>query len=170
MEWARRRLAECIRREDQIKDTIDDLNESEQLKRSDIDGLERLYEHKERELEKLDELVFDRTRDCYNLGCSLPKEGCKMSDDMLSLFYERRHKKRLDIAQKKRDGRYIKVLAELRRYHCHLTLIDNDFKKIVLLGNQFKISKICKFFDRSGINIGESSWMLRKMKQIMDFG
>lgn len=162
LEWARRSLAECIRREDQIKDTIDDLYESEQLKRSNIDGLERLYEHKERELEKLDELVFDRTRDYYNLGCSLPKEGCKMSDDMLSLFYERRHKKRLDIAQKKRDGRYVKVLTELRRYHCHMTLIDDDFKKIVLLGNQLKLVKFVNSLTDPEVNIRESSWMFEE--------
>lgn len=162
LEWARRSLAECIRREDQIKDRIDDLYEQEELKKNDIYGLEHLYEHKERELEKLDELVFDRTRDCYNLGCSLPKEGCKMSDDMLSLFYERRHKKRLDIAQKKRDGRYKKVLEELRRYHYHLTLIDNDFKKIVLLGNQLKLVKFVNSLTDPEVNIGESSWMFEE--------
>lgn len=162
LEWARRSLAECLRREDRIKDRIDDLYEQEELKKNDIHGLEHLYEHKERELEKLDELVFDRARDCYNLGCSLPKEGCKMSDDMLSLFYERRHKKRLDIAQKKRDGRYVKVLAELRRYHCHLTLIDDDFKKIVLLGNQLKLVKFVNSLTDGEVNIRESSWMFEE--------
>ena len=162
LEWARRSLAECIRREDQIKDRIDDLYEQEELKKNDIYCLEHLYEHKERELEKLDELVFDRTRDCYNLGCSLPKEGCKMSDDMLSLFYERRHKKRLDIAEKKRDGRYKKVLEELRRYHYHLTLIDNDFKKIVLLGNQLKLVKFVNSLTDPEVNIRESSWMFEE--------
>jgi hypothetical protein len=162
LEWARRSLAECLRREDQIKDTIDDLYEQEELKKNDIQGLENIYEHKEKELEKLDELVFYRIRDCYNLGCSLPMEGCKMSDDMLSLFYERRHKKRLDIAQKKRDGRYKKVLEELRRHHYHLTLIDNDFKKIVLLGNQLKLVKFVNSLTEPEVNIGESAWMFEE--------
>jgi hypothetical protein len=85
-----------------------------------------------------------------------------MSDDMLSLFYERRHKKRLDIAQKKRDGRYKKVLEELRRYHYHLTLIDNDFKKIVLLGNQLKLVKFVNSLTDPEVNIGESSWMFEE--------
>ena len=116
LEWARRSLAECVRREEQIRLKVEDLYDEERHKEELIENLQHIYNHEKAKIEKLEIVYYERTRECYNLGCSLPSEGHKMSDDMLSLFYERRHKKRLDIAQKKRDGRYKKVLAELNNY------------------------------------------------------
>lgn len=116
LEWARRSLAECVRREEQIRLKVEDLYDEEVHKQELIENLQHIYNHEKAKIDKLEIIYYHRMKECYNLGCSLPSEGHKMNDDMLSLFYERRHKKRLDIAQKKRDGRYKKVLAELNDY------------------------------------------------------
>jgi len=116
LEWARRSLAECMRREEQIRLKVEDLYDEEVHKQELIENLQHIYNHEKAKLDKLEIIYYHRIKECCELGCSLPSEGHKMTDDMLSLFYERRHKKRLDIAQKKRDGRYKKVLAELNDY------------------------------------------------------
>ena len=159
LEWARRSLAECVRREEQIRLKVEDLYDEERHKEELIENLQHIHNHEKAKIEKLEELYYHRMRECHNLGCSLPSEGHKMSDDMLSLFYERRHKKRLDIAQKKRDGRYKKVLAELNDY-----IKYERRTKIVLKVNCIHfVHEILEIKRRElGIYTGDSTWMFEE--------
>ena len=161
LEIAKMELASCLRQEDRVRLKVDNLLEEYKNQKNLLTGIEKLWTHKTNELVGLNSKYEKRKRECFNLGL-YTREGRKMSDNMLSLFYERRHKKRLDIAQKKRDGRYKKVLEELRRYHYNLGLIDDDFKKIVLLGNQLKLVKFVNSFTDAEVNIRESSWMFEE--------
>ena len=161
LEIAKMELASCLRHEDRVRLKIDDLIEEYTNQKNLLTGIEKLHDQLSRELVGLQIKYNKRKRECFNLGL-YTREGRKMTDNMLSLFYERRHKKRLDIAEKKRDGRYKKVLEELRRYHYHLTLIDDEFKKIVLLGNQLKLLGFLKSLTDGEVNISESSWMFEE--------
>ncbi len=158
LEWARRSLAECVRREEQIRLKVEDLYDEEVHKQELIENLQHIYNHEKAKIERLEIAYYERTRECYNLGCSLPSEGHKMSDDMLSLFYERRHKKRLDIAQKKRDGRYKKVLAELSDY------IEWEGRtKIALKANCIHfVHEILEIKRKAEIYTGDSAWMFEE--------
>ncbi len=158
LEWARRSLAECMRREEQIRLKVEDLYDEEVHKQELIENLQHIYNHEKAKIERLEIAYYERTRECYNLGCSLPSEGHKMSDDMLSLFYERRHKKRLDIAQKKRDGRYKKVISELNDY-----IKYERRTKIALKANCIHfVHEILEIKRGAQIYTGDSAWMFEE--------
>jgi hypothetical protein len=166
LEWARRSLAECVRREQQIRLKVEDLYDEEVHKQELIENLQHIYNHEKAKIERLEIAYYERTRECYNLGCSLPSEGHKMSDDMLSLFYERRHKKRLDIAEKKRDGKFKKVVDELNNYF-HFN--KNVYFKWIPIGpdefikNQLRILKVMTTaLEKDDINISDSTWMFEE--------
>ena len=161
LEIAKMALVQTLRREDSVRLKIDDLLDQYTNQNNLLTGIQTLYDGKSRELEILNKRYNDRRRECLNLGL-YTREGRKMTDNMLSLFYERRHKKRLDIAEKKRDGRYKKVLEELRRYHYLWKCMDDDFKKVVLNGNQLKLLGFLKSLTDGEVNISESSWMFEE--------
>ena len=161
LEIAKAALVQTLRREDSLRLKIDDLTEEYTNQNNLLTGIQTLYDGKSRELEILNNKYEKRRRECLNLGL-YTREGRKMRDNMLSLFYERRYKKRLDIAEKKRDGRYKKVLEELRRYHYLWKCMDDDFKKVVLNGNQLKLLGFLKSLTDGEVNISESSWMFEE--------
>lgn len=168
LEWARRSLAECVRREEQIRLKVEDLYDEEVHKQELIENLEHIYNHEKAKIDRLEEMYYLRMRECRKLDClrdeeDMNGEGIRMNDYMLSVFYERRHKKRLDIAQKKRDGRYKKVLDELRNYYHRLSHIDDDFKKIVLKGNYGPtLVRFLNSLTDGEVNISESSWIFKE--------
>lgn len=163
LEWARRSLAECIRREDQIRLKVDDLCDEERHKEELIENLEHIYDHEKAKIERLEEIYYLRLRECHKLDClrddvDMNGEGIRMNDDMLSVFYERRHKKRLDIAQKKRDGRYKKVLAELNDY-----IKYERRTKIALKANCIHfVHEILEIKRIAEIYTGDSAWMFEE--------
>ena len=161
LEIAKMALVQTLRREDSLRLKIDDLTEEYTNQKNLLTGIENLHDHLSRDLVGLQIKYNKRKRECFNLGL-YTREGRKMTDNMLSLFYERRHKKRLDIAEKKRDGRYKKVLEELRRYHYLWKCMDDDFKKVVLNGNQLKLLGFLKSLTDGEVNISESSWMFEE--------
>lgn len=157
----RESLGIAIRREEQVHNMCEKLYEDETRLMARNKELVNESNNMSYHIERLEKKLHMRQRECYNLDIPLDSDFGKkrMSDLMKSKFYERRHEKTLDIAEKKRDGRYKKVLEELRRYHYNLGLIDDEFKKIVLLGNQLNLVRFLKSLTDGEVNLSESSWM-----------